>query len=77
MIFDCPPATKLVTQNAIAASHGFIIPVIPEAVSVRGVPHLITRVMTKIDKKFEGLAQYLPKAMISKSHMYPYPSWLE
>ncbi len=59
VIFDCPPATKLVTQNAIAASHGFIIPVIPEAVSVRGVPHLISRVMTKIDKKFEGLAQYL------------------
>ena len=59
VIFDCPPATKLVTQNAIAASHGFIVPVIPEAVSVRGVPHLITRVMTKIDKKFEGLAQYL------------------
>ena len=59
VIFDCPPATKLVTQNAIAASHGFIIPVIPEAVSVRGVPHLISRVMTKIDKKFEGLSQYL------------------
>lgn len=59
IIFDCPPATKLVTQNAIAASHGFIIPVIPDAVSTRGVPHLIGRVFTKIDKKLEGLAQYL------------------
>ena len=59
VIFDCPPATKLVTQNAIAASHGFIVPVVPEAVSIRGVPHLINRVVTKIDNKFEGLAQYL------------------
>lgn len=25
-IFDCPPATKIVSQNAIAASHGYIIP---------------------------------------------------
>lgn len=59
IIFDCPPATKLVTQNAIAASHGFIIPAIPDTVSTRGIPHLTGRVFTKIDKKFEGLAQYL------------------
>lgn len=59
IIFDCPPATKLVTQNAIAASHGYIIPVIPDAVSTRGIPHLIERMITKIDKKLSGLAEYL------------------
>lgn len=59
IIFDCPPATKLVTQNAIAASHGFITPVIPEAVSIRGVPHLVNSVMHKVDGKFGGLADYL------------------
>ncbi len=59
IIFDCPPATKLVTQNAIAASHGYVIPAIPEAVSIRGIPHLIERVFTKIDQKFAGLSQYL------------------
>ncbi len=59
IIFDCPPATKLVTQNAIGASHGYIIPVIPDAVSTRGIPHLVGSVMTKIDKKFSGLADYL------------------
>ena len=41
VIFDCPPATKIVSQNAIAASHGYIIPVIPEAVMQRGIPHLV------------------------------------
>ena len=41
VIFDCPPATKIVSQNAIAASHGYIIPVIPEAVMQRGLPHLV------------------------------------
>jgi chromosome partitioning protein len=59
IIFDCPPATKLVTQNAIATSHGYIIPVVPDAVSTRGIPHLIERMFKKIDKKFSGLAEYL------------------
>lgn len=59
IIFDCPPATKLVTQNAIAASHFFLTPVIPEAVSIRGVPHLVESVMKKVDIKFGGLVDYL------------------
>lgn len=59
IIFDCPPATKLVTQNVIAASHGYIIPAIPDAISTRGIPHLVERMFKKIDKKFSGLAEYL------------------
>lgn len=59
IIFDCPPATKIVTQNAIAVSHGYIIPAIPDAVSSRGIPHLIDRMFAKIDEKFSGLATYL------------------
>jgi len=59
IIFDCPPATKIVTQNAIAVSHGYIIPAIPDAVSTRGIPHLIERMFAKIDEKFSGLAKYL------------------
>jgi chromosome partitioning protein len=59
IIFDCPPATKLVTQNAIATSHGYIVPVIPDAVSTRGTPHLIERMFGKIDKKFSDDAEYL------------------
>ena len=59
IIFDCPPATKIVTQNALAASHGYIIPTIPDAVSTRGIPHLIERVLTKIDAKMIGLEIYL------------------
>lgn len=38
IIFDCPPATKIVSQNAIAASHGYVVPVVPEAVMERGAP---------------------------------------
>lgn len=59
IIFDCPPATKIVTQNAIAVSHGYIIPTIPDAVSTRGLPHLEKRMFTKIDEKMTGLAKYL------------------
>ena len=56
IIFDCPPATKIVSQNAIAASHGYIIPVVPEAVMERGAPHLYEMVQDGIDKRLNSLA---------------------
>lgn len=56
IIFDCPPATKLVSQNAIAASHGYIIPVVPEAVMERGTPHLRNMMQSGIDAKLKALA---------------------
>lgn len=55
IIFDCPPATKLVSQNALAASNYFIIPVIPDAMSSRGVTHFRKLVIEKIDNKLEFL----------------------
>ena len=56
IIFDCPPATKIVSQNAIAASHGYIIPVIPESVMERGAPHLVRMIQNGIDAKLNQLA---------------------
>ena len=56
IIFDCPPATKIISQNAIAASHGYIIPVIPEAVMERGAPHLATMIQNGIDARLNALA---------------------
>ena len=56
IIFDCPPATKIVSQNAIAASHGYVIPVVPEAVMERGAPHLHEMVRTGIDDRLKALA---------------------
>ena len=58
IIFDCPPATKIVSQNAIAASHGYIIPVVPEAVMERGAPHLRQMLRTGIDERLKALAQF-------------------
>ena len=55
VIFDCPPATKLVCQNALAASDYFVIPVIPDEVSSRGVTHFCELVKNKIDAKLEYL----------------------
>src|SRR5690348_1893982 len=56
IIFDCPPATKIVAQNAIAASHGYIIPVVPEAVMERGAPHLANMIKTGIDQRLVSLS---------------------
>ena len=56
IIFDCPPATKIVAQNAIAASHGYIIPVVPEAVMERGAPHLDAMIRNSIGYQLKMLA---------------------
>lgn len=57
VIFDCPPATKIVSQNALACSDGYIIPVIPDELSSRGVTHFTSLVQTKIDAKIDNLRQ--------------------
>jgi chromosome partitioning protein len=59
IIIDCPPATKLVTQNAIACSHGYIIPAIPEAVIIRGIPHLRHLLTDRIGAKLNVLSQFV------------------
>ena len=41
VIIDCPPNFGPVTQNGIYASHGYLIPVIPDVLSTRGVPQLL------------------------------------
>jgi chromosome partitioning protein len=58
IIFDCPPATKIVSQNALAASHGYIIPVIPESVMERGAPHLVGMIQNGIDAKLNALKPF-------------------
>lgn len=57
ILFDCPPATKIVSQNAIAASHGYVIPVVPEAVMERGAPHLFEMVKSSIDARLKALSK--------------------
>ena len=57
IIFDCPPATKIISQNAIAASHGYIVPVVPETVMARGVPHLRALISNGIDGRLNNLSQ--------------------
>jgi chromosome partitioning protein len=55
ILFDCPPATKLVSQNALAASDYFVIPVIPDVMSSRGVTHFRHLVTQKLDTRLEFL----------------------
>jgi chromosome partitioning protein len=64
VIFDCPPATKIVSQNALAASDSYVIPVIPDELSSRGVTHFRNLVQSKLDTKLAYLrssAQVPPK----------------
>ena len=57
LLFDCAPATKIISQNAIAASHGYIIPVVPEAVMERGAPHLQSMIQSGIDATLSKLSK--------------------
>jgi chromosome partitioning protein len=68
VIFDCPPATKIVSQNAIAASHAYAVPVIPDAMSTRGVTHFINLVSSRIDAL---LKDYLHAPGLPKSDIPP------
>ena len=64
IVFDCAPATKIISRNAIAASHGYIVPVVPEAVMERGAPHLQGMIQSGIDKRLNALAALgTPRAM--------------
>ncbi|MBF0138283.1 MAG: AAA family ATPase [Magnetococcales bacterium] len=74
VIFDCPPATKIVSQNAISCSDCFVIPVIPDELSTRGVTHFESLVKNKINLKLEHTKQYAriddgqcPKNYVSKT----------
>jgi chromosome partitioning protein len=76
VVIDCPPATKLVSQNALAASDYFVIPVIPDVMSSRGVTHFRNLVTNKIDKKLAFLresagisAKDIPKAYVANTKM--------
>jgi chromosome partitioning protein len=76
VIFDCPPATKIVSQNALAASHCYVIPVIPDDLSSRGVTHFRNLVQTKIDGKLDYLKTSArvsendtPKAFVAKTQL--------
>ena len=55
VVFDCPPATKIVSQNALVASDCYVIPVIPDDLSSRGVTHFRNLVQNKIDGKLDYL----------------------
>lgn len=59
IIFDCPPATMNITQNALAASHSYIVPVIPSELSLRGLNHLIYMIDNKIYSKLFAYQQML------------------
>ncbi|WP_343873187.1 ParA family protein [Sphingomonas ursincola] len=66
VIFDCPPATKIVSQNALSCSHCYLVPVIPDELSSRGVTHFAGLVTRKID---ERLAYLRNDARIPDNHV--------
>lgn len=56
IIIDCPPNMYLVTQNAIAASNGIIIVLLPEYLSRVGIA-LILRIVESINRRLQEHAR--------------------
>ncbi len=51
VVFDCPPATKIVSQNALAASDSYVIPVIlGERGDARAAPSASSRILPAINE---------------------------
>lgn len=44
VLIDCPPSLGVVTLNGLAISHKYVIPVIPDTLSVLGIPPIIDRI---------------------------------
>lgn len=40
VLFDCPPANNIITQNALVMSNHYLIPTIMDDMSANGIPHL-------------------------------------
>src|SRR6185436_2301742 len=55
--------------NAIAASQAYAIPVIPDAVSTRGVTHFRTLISSRIDARLKGYASSLPPTEIPSTYV--------
>ncbi|HKV82943.1 MAG TPA: ParA family protein [Ktedonobacterales bacterium] len=44
VLIDCPPALGVVTLNGLAISDSYIVPVVPDILSVLGIPPILDRV---------------------------------
>jgi chromosome partitioning protein len=44
VLVDCPPSLGIITQNGLAISDYYLIPVIPETMSINGIPQIVARV---------------------------------
>jgi chromosome partitioning protein len=44
VLVDCPPSLGVVTLNGLAISHSYLIPVIPDTLSMLGIPPILDRV---------------------------------
>ncbi len=68
IIFDCPPANNLITQNALVVSDYYLIPTIMDDMSANGIDHLHSLIQNTIF----GQLQNKYGKLFDQNHNVPY-----
>lgn len=58
IFIDCPPSLHPLTQNAVFASHYFLIPALPDYLSTVGITYIM-RLIETLDDRFHSLCHEL------------------
>ena len=71
IIFDCPPANNVITQNALAVSDYYLIPTIMDNLSVNGINHLTNLIEKSIfEELFESNKRIIERCDDNSPYAY-------
>lgn len=69
IVFDCPPANSLITQNALVVSDYYLIPSIMDDMSSYGIPHMHNVIQNTIFRQVKELYAKVLEATLETKYL--------